>query len=164
MDAGFKVENSEQLLKLLRSYPDVVKNAAVIKGMEAGADLINESAKAKLFASRKGASKTGYNYYAAAFKKENLKSKAPDTVGIRTGVYNKKEGYKFRWLEWGTAQRFTRTRKNALTGVNTTKKSRGKIIGNNFFFDALKGKEDIFFRTISNVIVKALEDITSKPK
>jgi len=164
METGLKIENSDQLVKLLKSYPEVVRNAAVIKGMEAGAEMLNESAKARLFASRKGASKTNYSYYAAAFKKESLRSKTPDTVGVRTGVYDKRQGYKLRWLEWGTGQRFTRTRKNALTGASTLKKSRGKMQGSHFFFEALRGKQDAFFRTLSNVVIKALEDTTSKPR
>jgi len=159
-DTTLKVQNAEELIKLLNGFIPAVRSKAVVDGMIAGANAITEKARAALYAGKKGESTTGYSYYASAFKQEKLKGKTPDELGVRTGVWSRENGYKLRWLEWGTNNRTTFQRKNRLSNTITPKMNRGKIIGTNFFFGAVKGKQDEIFNIVSAAIVKSLEDLT----
>lgn len=160
MESKLKVENSKQLIELLDRVGHVHRNKAVIEGMKAGANLINTKAESKLFASKKG--KGNYARYATAFKMENLKGKTPEEVGIRTGVWDKSNGYILRWLEWGTAERYTFKRKNARTNEVVNKMYRGKMEGNNFFFGTIRDNTDAVFKVVSEAILKELESLANK--
>jgi len=155
-----KVENAEELLQLLNGFLPAVRSKAVVDGMIAGANAINQRAQAALYAGKKESSTTGYSYYATAFKQEKLKGKTPDELGVRTGVWSRENGYKLRWLEWGTNTRTTFQRKNPLTNTLTPKMNRGKITGTNFFFSAVKGQQTEIFNIVSEAIIKSLEDLT----
>jgi len=161
METGIKVENSQQLIDILNGVLPAIRSKAVISGMVEGANLINARAKAALMAGRKGQSNTQYSYYATAFKSEKLKGKTPDELGIRTGVWNKENGYKLRWLEWGTQDRTTFRRKNRLTGEVSEPANRGRITGNNFFFGTVRNQQDEVFRVVSEAIIKSLEQLTA---
>ena len=154
------VTNSSELLDLLNKMLPTVRTNAVMDGLQAGANMINSQARSNLNASKRGASKTGYSYYATAFKMENLKSKTPEEIGVRTGVYDKWHGYKLRWMQWGTGERKTFLRKSAITKKTIAPMNRGRIIGNNFFFGAVRGQQDEIFKVVSDAVLKSLENLT----
>lgn len=162
MKPELKIENSDQLLELLNGMVPAIRSTALIDGMIAGANYINRAASQKLNANKQAASLTGYSYYQSAFKTEKLKGKTPDEIGVRTGVWDRKNGYKLRWLEWGTAERKTYKRKNALTGKIGEPANRGRIVGNNFFFGSVRSSQDEVFRIISDAVIKSLENLTAK--
>lgn len=155
-----KVDNSEQLIKLLNSMPDVIRSKATLEGLKAGANLINEQARTRLMASKKG--ENVGSYYMSAFKIEQLTNRPPEEMGVKTGVWDKKNGYKLRWLEWGTVDRYTRKRKNAKTGKITGNKFRGSMQGNHFFFGTVRTQEDAVFQAISKAVIRSLDELTSK--
>lgn len=160
MEHGIKVENTEQLLQLLSQYAAVVQTKAVNAAMEKAAEYVNAQALIKLHASKKGTSRTGYKYYSSAFRHEPLRTDEPDTAGIRFGVSSRKEGYKLRWLEWGTDERHTYKRTNALTKKISEPAYRGFVEGNHFFFGTVRTSEDPVFRILSETVIKELERLT----
>ena len=155
-----KVTNNAELITLLNGMLPAVRIKAVMEGLQAGAKLINDQARTSLNASKRNSPNAKYAYYATAFKMEALKSKTANELGIRTGVYDKKDGYKLRWIEWGTAERETFERKSRTTNTLIPKMNRGSIIGYNFFFGAVRSQEDKVFKVVSEAVIKSLENLT----
>jgi len=157
--ANLKVENAEELNAILNGILPTLATKAVLDGMVSASELVNAAAYRALMASRKD-STSGY-YYQSSFKYEKVKNKTPDKLGIRTGVWNRQNGYKLRWLEWGTDERKTFKRVNRMTNTVTQKMSRGKITGSNYFFNAVKDNQERMFEVMSKAIVKSLEKLTA---
>lgn len=155
---SIKAVNAEQLIELLDSLPDGVRGKVTVDALIAGANFINQRAESALNASKKGESSTEYSYYATSFKQEKLKAKTPDELGVRTGVWNRKNGYKLRWLEWGTVDRNTFLRRNYVTGKVKQPRFTGKVKGNHFFFNAVRNSQDEVFKILSDAIIKSLEE------
>lgn len=152
---GFTVVNNAGLLEVLNGFLPAVQGKVVMDALKTGAASINEQAKASLYASKKGTSKTNYSYYSRAFKMEDLKSKTPLELGVRTGVRDAKNGYKLRWIEFGTNTRFTSKKKGGSGGAN-----RGKITGVNFFFNAVRGHGEKIFGVVSDAVIASLDNLT----
>lgn len=147
-EATIKVTNEAELIKLLNSLIPSVRNKVVLAGLKAGAKAINIVAKANLIAGKKNASTTNYSYYSSAFKIEKIKSKTAFDLGIKTGISDTKNGYKLRWLEFGTADRTTKSKPEM---------NRGKIAGYNFFFNAVRSQSENVYNIVSEAIIKSLE-------
>jgi len=158
--AELKVENAEQLTELLNGLLPAIRSKVVIDGLIAGANLVNCAASRSLNANRKGTGKSGGSYYASIFRYEQLKGKNPDELGIRTGVWDRKNGYKLRWLEWGTDDRKTFKRINRVTKKTTQPADRGRIEGNGYFFNAVRDNQSRMFEVVSDAIIKSLEELT----
>lgn len=148
---SFKVLNEAELVALLNSIVPELRKNALTKALRQGAKVINTQAKQNLIASKKGKSKTGYKYYASAFKTANLKGRTIDEIRLKVGIQNPQYGYKLRWLEFGTNIRETRK------GFN-----RGKITGTNFFFNAVRSTTEAVYKAISDSLIKSLEGIVKK--
>lgn len=155
---AIKVVNAEQLIELINTLPKAVAGKATIDALTAGANYINKTAERALNTSKKGESTSSYSYYATSFKQEKLKAKTADELGVRTGVWNRKNGYKLRWIEWGTADRNTLPRRNYLTGKIKQPRFTGRIEGSHFFFNAVRSSQDEVFKILSNAIIKSLEE------
>lgn len=157
MEAQIQVKNWQQLIDRLNTFSQVTKNKAILEGLIAGANLINSRARASLEANKKGASKTGYSYYQSIFKYEQTKGQELDMTGVRTGVWDRKNGYKLRWLEWGTDDRFTFKRFNPALQKSIPEQFRGRIEGNGYFFNAVRNSDDEVFKIVSEAVIKELE-------
>ncbi len=155
---GFNVENPEDLITLLNSLNSTVRSQAVLDGMIAGANMINNESRARL----SGMAKSKSSYFSTSFKMEALKGRTPDEIGIRTGVYNKQKGYLLRWLEFGTTKRVTLKRKNPTSKEITPPMNRGQMTAYSYFFGVVKNNQEETFRIVSETIIKSLEDMTAK--
>lgn len=149
-----KVENTEQLVKLLNNLMPSIRKKATKDGFRAGQKIINQQAKANLYASKKGKSKTGYKYYSRLFKTANLRSRTPDEFRLKLGVENKEHGYKLRWLEWGTSERSFFKKK--------VEYKTGSVKATNFFYKAVKDKREEAQKVVSEAILDSIKKNAEK--
>jgi len=162
METQIKVENWQQLIDRMSYLTEEVRGRVIMDGLIAGANLINNTARATLEANKRGASKTGYNYLQTIWKYEQLKGKDPNIAGIRTGVWSRENGYKLRWLEWGTDDRYTHKRYNPLWSKIIPEMYRGRIEGSGYFFNAVRNKDEEVFRVMSQAVMESLKKIWKK--
>jgi len=146
--------NADDLIKLLNSIIPSVTGKVIRDALKQGAKAINATAKASLNASKLGKSTTNYKYYSTAFKIENIKNKNPLELGVKAGVKDDKNGYKLRWLEWGTADRYTKGDKGKPSMF------RGKVEGSNFFYNSVKSNTEKAGKIISDALLKSLENLS----
>ena len=151
-----KVENWQELVKLLEGISPQLRKRLSMDGLIAGANLINNTAKQNLEAGKKGKSKSGYNYYQTIFRYEQMKGQDPELLKLKTGVWSRANGYKLRWLEWGTDDRYTRLRYNPLKKKKIDEQFRGRIEGNNYFFNAVRDSQSDVFRVVSKAVLDGL--------
>lgn len=150
----FKIINDKQLLQLFSELSETHKKSIVNNGIKKAAKPIIDAAKNNFSARKKNKSKTNYSDVNSSFKIEPIKNK--ETVGVKVGVkYVDKNGrknwYKYRWIEWGTDERFTRM-----------KDSRGKIQPTHFFYDAVTAHKDEAQKQISDSVTEQIEKTIKK--
>ncbi len=158
METGMRLTNYGDIVKALKGLEPALKSEIVVKAMREAGELINSEAKTRLFATKKGYSKSAYSYYTRAFKVENLKARnATELGGVKVGI--SKEGYKLRWLQFGTKERsYYNTSSSRVSSTRLgSKHNTGKILGSNFFYGAVKGKQRDAYELISNAILKSLQ-------
>ena len=162
METGMKFTGYDSLVKMLNGLEPALKSKVVIESMREAGGVINNEAQRRLFATKKGYSKSAYSYYIRVFKIENLKARSEAELGgVKVGI--SKEGYKLRWLQFGTKDRsyyVTKTSK----GQKGTSHKTGRILGSNFFFGAVKGKQREAYEIISSAVIKSLENNLNKYK
>jgi len=110
---------------------------------------ILDTAKSNFEATKKGKSESGYAGLASAFKTKALRT----DVGMVIGMQHK-EGYKYRFLNYGTAARYTKKgKKKRFTGV---------IKPSNFFTNAVTSSGGEAQNMLSNEIILSLERCVKK--
>lgn len=154
MEAELKVANVEQLNALLNSLMPSLRKRITNDGLRAGQKVINQEAKANLFASKKKKSKTGYQYYGRLFKVARLRSRTLDEFRIKLGVENREHGYKLRWIEWGTKER--------TYFKNKTERTTGSMKATNFFYNAVKAKREEAQGKVSEAVIESLKKNAAK--
>jgi len=137
------ITNNAELQKLFTELQPSVQNKIVLAGMRESAKIILQEAKSRFKTKAKGKSKTGYKYINKSFTTEPMKS----TFGLRVGIKN----YKMRWIEWGTADRYYKN-----------KHYTGKLEPTNFFYGAVKAKQEEASKYVSEAIIKSLEKTIKK--
>lgn len=165
METGISITNSKQVIAMLNGLVPALKTRVVEDGLRAAGNVINSQALRNLYATKKGKSKTNYSYYSRVFKVDLYKPRNDNELGgAKVGIL--KEGYKLRWIQWGTAQRFyyrtstSKAKKNALG----TKHKTGSLKATNFFFSAVQSKQKEAFEAISGAIIKSIEENVNKYK
>ena len=113
---------------------------------------------------KKNKSKTNYKNFNKIFKIESLKNEK-NGFGLKLGIT--KEGYKYRWLQWGTEERtYIKGTKKSLKSffIKQGKKEHrtGKITGTNFFYGAVERKQKEANEMISDAVVQNFERIIKK--
>lgn len=145
--------NAEELIKILNQIIPSVTGNIVKDALKDGAKEINKEAKAKLNLSKKNKSTSNYKFYSTAFKYEAIRNKNPLELGVKLGVKDYKNGYKLRWLEWGTADRYTK-------GKNQKPiMSRGSIKGVGFFYSTVKNNLEEVNKIVTNAIIESLNKL-----
>jgi len=165
METGMSITNAKQMIEMLKGLNPALKSKVVIDGLQAAGRVINDEAKRNLFAARKFKSKTNYSYYSRAFRVDNYKARnANELGGVKVGVT--KEGYKLRWIQWGTKERsYYNTSTSKVSKSKLGSKHRtGAMKGTNFFYAAVQSKQKEAFEIISSAIIKSLEDNVNKYK
>jgi len=163
-DIDLKLINNPELLKLFNELNDKLKNQIVLGGMRKAANLIVKEIKTNFQSVKKNKSKTNYKNFNKLFKIESIKDEK-NGFGLKLGIT--KEGYKYKWLQWGTEQRSYK--KNSKKSVkNLFKKSvknehlTGAITATNFFYSAVERSMDKANNMISSAVMQNFDRIIRK--
>ena len=142
-----KVVNNKELNDLFNELQDKFKNRVLLDAFKKAVKPIFDQSKQNFNKIKKGKSKTNYQYINKGYKVELLKNQ----VGVKFGNTN----YKAKWLEWGTMDRFKKTKNGKLKFV-------GKIKPSNFFFKAVEQKKEESFNSLNDNIIQSLERLVKK--
>jgi len=140
--------NTTELQKLFSELKDNVQMQILNAAFRKSSKVILDTAKSNFESTKKGKSETGYAGLASAFKTKALRS----DVGMVIGMQHK-EGYKYRFLNYGTAARFTKGK---------TKRFKGAIKPSLFFSNAVESQSDNAQNLLSNEIILSLERCVKK--
>ncbi len=153
-----QIINDAELQRLFSELVPSVQNRIVLGGMREASKPILQQAKSNFKSKQKNKSTTGYKNFNKSFATEPMRS----TFGLKVGIKN----FKYRWIEWGTEDRYYkkgskrsvwRRRKDNSAGHYT-----GKVIATNFFFDAVNSRKEEAQKKVSDAIVQSLEKTVSK--
>lgn len=140
--------NSTELQKLFFDLQDKIQMKVLNTAFRKSGKVILDTAKTNFNSTKKGKSKTNYSAFASSFKSKPLR----EDVGMVFGMQHR-EGYKYRFLNFGTKKRFTREKKPRFTGI---------IQPSNFFTNAVTSKADTAQSMLSAEIIKSLENVVKK--
>ena len=136
--------NSTELQKLFFELKDNVQMQILNAAFRKSSKPILDTAKSNFESTKKGKSSTGYEGLASAFKTKALRK----NVGMVIGMQHN-DGYKYRFLNYGTAARFTKNgKKKRFTGI---------IKPSLFFSSAVTSKADEAQNMLSDEIILSLE-------
>ena len=125
-ESGLALIGDQELAKVFDELVPALQNQVVRTGFKKAGQIILNEAKAN-FRNRFKV-KTNINQY---FINAPMKTR----VGEKVGVGGDK-GYIFRFLEYGTKERFYESKKNHIKHLT------GKLKASNFFVDAVEAKKD----------------------
>jgi len=169
METGIKFENYADLVEMLNGLLPALRKKVVMDGLQEAAGVILNQAKSNLRASSKGKSVSGTLNKGQIWRAESLKARNDEEMGgVKIGIT--KDGYKARFLQWGTRKRkFLSTNKQINTAGWKEKHggyyhNTGSIIGNDFFYGAVKAKQRDAYNIIIDAILESLERNLSKYK
>jgi hypothetical protein len=159
----FKLINDKQLYDLFNSLETKLQNRIVLSGMRKAANVIIKEVKSYFQKVKKNKSKTNYANFNKLFKIESIKN--PDNgFGLKLGIT--KDGYKYRWINWGTEERSyikglkrsnQRYRKSKGSNLGGKEHKTGKLSKTNFFYDAVEAKQQTANNMISDAVVQSLK-------
>ena len=139
--------NAADLQKLFLELTDNIQMKVLNDAFKKSGKVIIDTAKSNFKSTKKGFSKTNYSMFNKSFKSKALKK----DVGMIFGMQHR-EGFKYRFLNFGTKERFTKSKKR-FTGV---------IKASNFFTDAVTSKSGDAQSMLSNEIVLSLDRVVKK--
>jgi len=140
--------NSTELQKLFFELQDKVQMKVLNDAFKKAGKVILDTAKTNFNATKKGKSKTNYAGLSRSFKNKALKN----DIGMIFGMQHR-EGYKYRFLNYGTLKRFTKNKKKRYTGT---------IKPFNFFTNAVTSQTANAQATLSKEIELSLERVVKK--
>lgn len=140
--------NSTELQKLFFELQDSIQMKVLDAAFRKAGKPILDTAKSNFNATKKGLSTTGYALLNKAFKSRALKK----DVGMVFGMQHR-EGYKYRFLNFGTDGRYTRSKHPRYTGI---------IKPSLFFTDAVKTQAGNAQNMLSDEIVASLERLVKR--
>jgi len=149
-DIDIVFTNDKELMKLFKELVPAVQNKIVMAGMRKAAQVIKSEATSSFKSVKKNKSKTGYKDFNKAFKIENMKR----AIGVKVGLTTL--GYKYRWIEWGTKEREYIQKKSK--AIHKT----GAVEEKNWFYSAVKRKEQEAANGVNNAILESLKKTVDK--
>lgn len=152
-EIGVKFINDKETLELFTSLTKEVKGKIITQALTNAAKIINKQVKSNFNSIKKGKSKTNYIHLQKALKIKSRR-KQKDIIGVKVGFT--REGYKYRFIQWGTNNRFYKSKKT------NKDHNTGEIEGTNFFYSAVASKKKEAENSISNEITKSLERVIKK--
>ena len=155
MNSKLEFLNLEQLVKLVGDLGKADKAKATRAGLSAAAREINKVAKSNLNATKKGFSKTGYASFRKAFNYRFTKGADKKSLAMLVGIKHR-EGYKLRFINYGTDERITKGTKKYPAGA-----SRGSLKATHFFNNAVTSTQERAGSIISEALIKSLTKIVS---
>lgn len=159
-DFALAMINSQDLKKLFDELQSSVQIQVLNAAFRKAGKPILEQAKANFMAIKKGKSKDGYSTFDKAFKMTALKKDIGMIIGLKH-----QEGYKYRFIEYGTAERQYKVKKSSsnkegkagfyksAAGMHST----GVIKPSQFFENAVAQKGNESQELLSAEIVLSLE-------
>lgn len=159
-DVNIEVINDKDLLKLFNELDPKVQQKIINQGFRTAAMIILKATKDSLNQVKKGKSKTGYSYLNRMFKISPIKPNDKNNIGVKLGIT--KEGYKYRWLEWGTNERQYEIKKGNIFKTTTTTQFTGKIQPTHFFYNAVDATKEQAQKNVNEAIVNALKNVVKK--
>ncbi len=158
-DVNLDIINDKELLKLFNELDVRVQSRVINAGFRKAANLIMKQAKANLKQIKKGKSKTGYANINRIFKIQPLKSDG--NIGVKAGIT--KEGYKYRWLNWGTDNRKYTIKKRKFFKKNNVKEhNTGLIKPSHFFSNAVDSTKGEAQKNVNEAIINSLKNVIRK--
>lgn len=155
-----KIINEPELQKLFLELQTSVQNKIVMAGIKDAAQIIKKEIKPAFLVVKKNKSKTNYSALTKALKIEALKKEFGVKVGFTV------EGYKYRWLQWGTQPRSYKKGTKRSIWRSKSDKSGGHDTGfiekTDFFYKAVERTQPQAKNKISDSILKSLENTVKK--
>lgn len=146
-DIVLKLLNSDELQKLFFELKDKVQMRILNAAFRKSGKPILDTAKTNFNAIKKDKSKTNYSALSESFKMKPMKKE----VGLIVGMQHR-EGYKYRFINFGTKERFTR-RKFSRKGHST-----GSLQPSQFFTKAVESNYENSMKMLAENIQKGLEN------
>lgn len=143
----FELVNAGELNKLFLELQTSVQIKVLEGAFRKAGKPILTTAKSNFNATKQGLSRTGYAMLSKAFKAKVMKKE----IGMVFGMQHR-EGYKYRFLNFGTKERFTR--KNG--------RFSGVIKPSKFFTNAVESTAGTVQSTLSKEIILSLERTVKK--
>jgi len=154
--------NSTELQKFFFELKDSIQMQVLNFAFKKAGKIINDTAIQNFEGTKKGKSKTGYADLAKSFKSKALRKNVGMVFGMQSKV-----GYKYRFLNFGTAGRNYKIKKGMVTGVGFYKQDKkthftGAIKPSNFFTNAVASSSDTANNMLSNEIILSLERVVKR--
>lgn len=146
---GIKFINDKQTQKFFNDLNKQVQSKIIYDALKKQGKLIIDRSKSNFQATKKNKSTTNYAEFNRAFKIQN-RMKRDDELGIKVGMQHR-EGYKYRFINYGTEERFTKK-----------DRSTGQLKGTKFFTDAVDQSMPEIQENINQEIKNSLEKIVAK--
>jgi len=138
-----KLLNTDEQQKLFFELTDAVQMNVLNAAFRKAGKVILDAAKSNFDSTKKMKSTTNYADLAKSFKMATIKG----DVGMRIGM-QAKEGFKYRFLNFGTKARFTKGKTKRFTGV---------INPSMFFTNAVENNAEQAQSMLSDEIILSLE-------
>jgi len=149
-EVGLKIENNKEILDLFNDLTPKVQDKVVNDGFKGIIRSINKQAKTAFNGVKKNKSKTNYEGFNQAFDVKTLKN----GQGVIGGLKSKK-GYKYRFINYGTEERFYTTKKG-------NRHDTGKITEEKWWTNTVENNENMSIENVSKVIIKSMEKTVEK--
>lgn len=144
------LKNDHNLIRLFENLDTKKQKRVIDNTLKASGRIINKQAKQNFNLVKKNQSRTNYSEFNRMFKVQSKRPK-PDELGVLVGMKHR-EGYKYRFIEYGTASRYTRKGNYY----------RGKIEKNSFFYSAVTQTKEKVKNTFSEGFIKSLNNVVKR--
>lgn len=148
IDSALKIINTTELQNIFLEMENSMQVKVLNKAFKQASESILNVAKSNFNSIKKGESSTGYTTLSKGFKTRSTKNELGMVFGLQeSGLF------KYRWINYGTKERFTKGKNPRSTGV---------IQPTLFFTRAVDSTIDKAQSNISDGIIKVLQDIIKK--
>lgn len=144
------LKNDDNLIRLFENLDTKRQRRTIENALKASGRIINKQAKQNFKLVKKNKSRTNYSEFNRMFKVQSKRPK-PDELGVLVGMKHR-EGYKYRFIEHGTTDRYTRKGNYY----------RGKIERRGFFYDAVTQTKEKVKNSFSDNLIKTLNNVVKR--
>lgn len=164
-ELALKFLNTAEQQQLFSELIDSVQIKILNFAFRKAGKIILDNSKSNFDGVKKNKSKTGYADLDKSFKMKQMHTEIGMIIGMQA-----KEGYKYRFLNYGTKKRSYKLKSKFFGGdgkagfykTSSTEHFTGTIQPNRFFTDAVESNADNVLNTLSNEIVNKFESVVKK--
>jgi len=157
---SIEIINDKELFNLFNDLETKLQNKIVVAGMKTAANIILKKAKENFQSVKKDKSLTNYSKLNSFFKVQPLQNPDLNTFGLKLGIT--KQGYKLRWINWGTNERFYKKSKKSYFKKSAKEHKTGKIEQTDFFYLAVESSKSEANNKVSQAIIDSLNKTVNK--